>query len=206
MPTLYHWWRSSSSWRVRWALELKGVKADLVLVNLMTGENEQPAHLARNPMGYVPVLALDGRNMIESMAILEYLDETHPSPRLIPGDAYDRQHVRALSELINAGTQPIHNVDVFEHHSADPEEQKRWNAHFIRRGLKAFEKLASPRAGAFAFGNQVTAADLCLVPQCFAAARFGVDVAAEFPLVARWNAASLATPECQASHPDRYKP
>src|SRR5262249_10154988 len=105
--TLYHYWRSSSPWRVRWALGLKGVKAQLVAINLLTDENESAAHRARNPMGYVPVLSVGTRHLIESMAIIEWLDETRPEPRLLPGDTFDRAHVRALCELINAGTQPL---------------------------------------------------------------------------------------------------
>lgn len=204
--TLYHYWRSSASWRARWALAFKGIKPKLVAVNLLEGETESAAHLARNPMGYVPVLAVAGRHMVESTAILEFLEEQIPAPQLLPGDAFDRQHVRALCEIVNAGTQPLHNLNVNEFLSDDLEVRKRWNQHWIRKGLGAFQTLAAPRAGKFVFGDRVTAADLFLVPQCYAAARFEVDVAREFPLLARWNAAGLETRECQESHPERFKP
>jgi maleylacetoacetate isomerase len=205
--TLYHYWRSSSSWRVRFALELKKLKPTLVAISLLDGQSESAEHRARNPLGYVPVLHKAGRPyMIESMAIIEWLDETYPSPRLFPGDSFDRQHVRALCEIINSSTQPFQNPNVTERHSSDKHEQIAWAQFFIRRGLEAFETLATPRAGRFAFGDAVTAADLFLVPQCYAAERFHIDVDREFPRVAAWNRAAAATPECQASHPDRYKP
>lgn len=204
--TLHHYWRSSSSWRVRWALELKGLKPQFVHVSLLDGSSETPEHLARHPLGYVPVLTVDGRTLVESMAILEFLDEIIPSPALFPGDAYDRQHVRSLCEVINSGTQPLHNPNVTESVSDDTGIRKEWNQRWIRRGLAAFEKIAWPRAGRFAFGNQLTAADVFLGPQCYAAERFEVNVAKEFPLIARWSEAAALTHEAKASHPESYKP
>src|SRR4051794_36445226 len=98
--TLYHYWRSSSSWRVRWALELKGLKPKMVPVNLLSDEPDSPEHLARHPLGYVPVLSTPRGNLIESVAILEWLEENYPQPSLLPGDSYDRAHIRALVEVI----------------------------------------------------------------------------------------------------------
>lgn len=203
--TLYHYWRSSSSWRVRWALELKGLKTKHIAVDLLDGSNESREHLSRNPLGYVPVLSVDGRNLFESMSILEWLDEVISTPALFTGDVYDRQHLRSLCELINASTQPLQNPNVTEMVSGDLEQRKEWNQHWIRRGLHAFQTTAAPRSGLHVFGNQITAADLFLVPQCYAAERFEVNLD-EFPLVKKWNIAALATPEARATHPDRFKP
>lgn len=201
--TLYHYWRSSSSWRVRWALELKGLKAKMVPVNLLDGESDREPHLSRHPLGYVPVLTVNGRNMIESAAIVEWLEENYPSPRLYPGDSFNRAHIRALVEIINADTQPIQNLNVVDYHSTDAAEKKRWQQHFIRRGLAAFEKISTARAGRFSVGDQITAADLYLVPQCYNAVRFDVALS-EFPLIERIYNEAMKTPECHAAAPERY--
>lgn len=203
--TLYHYWRSSSSWRVRWALELKGLKAQMMHVNLLDGESSREPHLSRHPLGYVPVLNVDGRNLIESVAIIEWLEENHPSPRLYPGDSWQRAHIRALVEVINADTQPIQNLNVVDYHTTDASEKKRWNQHFIRHGLAAYQRLAMPRAGRYSVGDQITAADLYLIPQCYNAMRFDISLS-EFPLLERIHAEAMKTAECQASAPERYTP
>lgn len=203
--TLYHYWRSTSSWRVRWALELKGLKPAFVHVDLVNGESESPQHLARHPLGYVPVLDVDGRKLLESVAIIEWLEENIPGPQLYAGDSFTRAHIRMLVELINADTQPIQNPTVTEKHSSDAALKKEWNQYFISRGLAAFEKLVASRAGRHCVGDQITAADLFLIPQCYNAVRFDVDLA-QFPVVQRLNAAALSTPQAIASHPDRFKP
>lgn len=203
--TLYHYWRSSSSWRVRWALEIKGVKAAFTHVDLLSGEVDREPHLSRNPMGYVPVLEADGRMLIESMAILEWLEETHPSPQLMPGDAFERAHIRALCEIINAGTQPIQNLPVLDFFSDEDEKRREWAQYFIRRGLSAFQAVAAPRAGRHCVGDRVTAADIFLIPQCYNARRFGMDPA-EFPLIERLFAAAMETEACKRSAPEKFQP
>lgn len=206
---LYHYWRSSSSWRVRWALAHKGIAFDAVAVNLLTDEPDSPEHLARNPMGYVPALEITEagrtRTLTESVAILEWLEETHPEPRLYPGDAWTRARIRQLVETINAGTQPLQNLNVNLHHSSDPAEQKRWAQFWIRKGLHAYETLARETAGAFSFGDAPTAADLFLVPQLYNARRQDV-LPDEFPLLARIQEAASKTPGYLASEPERFKP
>src|SRR5437899_2175350 len=114
MITLYHYWRSSSSWRVRWALNFKDVEHKLVQVNLLDGESESPAYLKRNPLGYVPVLETQGRNLVESVAIIEWLEEKFPERPLYPVTPLDRAHVRSLVEIINAGIQPLQNLTVID--------------------------------------------------------------------------------------------
>jgi len=211
--TLYQYWRSSASWRVRWALAIKGVSFESRAVNLRDGEQRSPEHRARNPIGHVPALVIDGRILVESVAIIEYLEETIPSPPLYPKDPFLRARVRQLVELCNAGVQPLQNLVALNKHSTDPAEQKAWGAFFNERGLAAYEswlhtidgELESP--GRFSVGDALTAADLFLVPQVYSARRFGVDVS-KFPRVLAAEASALATehaisalPESQADAP-----
>lgn len=202
---LYHYWRSSSSWRVRWAFALKGIACEMIAVDLLSGESESEEHRRRNPLGYVPVLDLGGELLVESMAIIEWADETKPEPPLLPGDALQRARIRALAEVINADTQPLQNIGPQHLHSDDPHERKRWAQHWIRNGLEAYETLVKPTAGQFSFGDSLTLADLFLIPQCYNAERFEVPLDA-FPTVARIHRAARATESCRASEPDRYKP
>jgi len=208
---LYHYWRSTSSWRVRWGLAHKGIDCEFVPVSLLDGESESPAHLARHPLGFVPVLErLDApdeksRYLTESIAILEWLEETHPERPLLPRDPWARAQVRALTETINADTQPIQNLSVQIKHSDDPEARKAWAQHWIRNGLAAYEKLCARSAGKFSLGDSLTIADLCLVPQAFNAERFGVSLA-EFPVIQAVVANAKATPSCAAAEPEKFRP
>lgn len=183
---LYGYWRSTSTWRVRIALNLKNIAYDYQPVNLLKGEQAEPGHVDRNPTGAVPVIEFeDGgrviRRIAQSMAILEYLEETHPTPALLPKDPFLRARARQLAETINSGIQPFQNLIVLKHvqqkFSAD---EKAWARHWIHRGLKAFDQLAGETAGKFCVGDSVTLADVLLVPQLFGARRFGVEVN-EFP-------------------------
>jgi maleylacetoacetate isomerase len=183
--TLYNYWRSSSSHRVRIALALKGLDYEYVAVNLLAGENASESHKARSPTGYVPCLTIDETHYVESVAIMELLDERFPAPALFPSDPHGRARVRALVEIVNSGIQPLQNTSVLRRVSTDSEEQKKWAAHFVARGLESFEAALAVAeregvAGPFAYGAAPTAADVLLVPQVFSARRFGVDVA---PLV-----------------------
>nr|HPH29885.1 glutathione S-transferase N-terminal domain-containing protein [Pseudomonadota bacterium] len=123
-PTLYHYWRSSSSWRVRWALMLKGVDFEAVAVNLLRGEQQAADYVAKNPQGLVPLLTVPTGaggvvQLSESMAILEYLEEVYPQPALLPVDALGRARVRQLSQVIVADTQPLQNLSVLRHISSE---------------------------------------------------------------------------------------
>ncbi len=199
-PVFYQYWRSSSSWRVRWALRLKGVAHEVVAVDLLAGEQGAEAHRARNPLGMVPVLQIGDVFLGESVAIVEYLEEVYPDPALLPRDALGRARVRQLVEIINAGTQPIQNLSVLRRASADQDGQRDWAQHFIVRGLSAYEALAGDRG--YSHGDALSMADLFLVPQCHNARRFGLDVA-RWPRIARIEATCLATPEAQATSPDQ---
>jgi maleylacetoacetate isomerase len=202
---LYHYWRSTSSWRVRWALELKGIKAELVHVSLLDGESESEMHKKRSPMGYVPVIEIHGKHLIESVAIIEWLEEAYSKPLLFPGDSFQRAHIRALVEIVNAGTQPLQNLSVLDHYSSDEKKRKEWCAHFIRLGLLAYNEKIKDTAGDFSVGNEVTAADLYLIPQVYNAYRFEADIS-DLPKLIEIYERSLKLPSCAASHPDNYKP
>jgi maleylacetoacetate isomerase len=203
--TLYHYWRSSSSWRVRWALEIKGLKAELVHVGLLNGESESEEHLKRNPLGYVPVLKAGDEYFTESVAIIEWLDEMAPTPKLYPGDSYERLHIRTLCEIINAGIQPIQNTLVLDKLSSEEEKRKEWSQFFIRRGLHAFEENCKKKSGKFSVGDQVTAADVFLIPQLYNAKRVDIDLK-DFPLLAKIYENALKTEACKASQPEAYEP
>lgn len=175
---LYDYWRSSSAYRVRIALNLKGIAYTAVHVNLLKGEQRSSTHLARNPQGLVPVLEIDRRTLTQSLAIIEYLDETRPTPALLPADAEGRQRVRALSYAIAMEIHPVCNMTVARYAAsltADETTTKAWMHRFIPPGLAAFEAmLDAPETGRFCHGDTVTLADICLVPQVYNARRWQV--------------------------------
>ena len=208
--TFYHYWRSSASWRVRWALAIKGIEVESVAVDLVRGEQSTDAHRARNPMGRVPALVFpDGRSLGESVAILEWLDETilAPAPALYPKDPWQRARTRQLVEIINASVQPMQNISVLRRLSPEGPVQRAWAAHYNELGLGAYEALLTQIAteslgnGHFSIGDSLTAADLFLVPQVYSARRFDVDVS-RFPRVLAAEAAARATPHAEASRPE----
>lgn len=206
-PTLYTYWRSSASHRVRIALGYKGIAYDPVYVNLLDGEQRRDDYKAVNPMGYLPCLVLDGVKYVESTAILELLEELHPSPPLLPKTPQDRARVRALMQIVNAGIQPLQNLVVLDRVGDDKERRAEWLRHFITRGLGAWEALAARFAaevghgGPFAYGAAFTAADAILIPQLYAARRYGVDLDA-YPTIARVDAATKDLPFVKAAYPD----
>lgn len=207
--TLFHYWRSSASFRVRYGLEVKKVPHEKVAVDLLKGEEKLADYTKRNPSGYVPCLLVDGKHPLgESLAILEWLEETHPAPSFFAGDSVMRARIRQLAETVNSGIQPLQNLDVTKRLSPDKEVQAEWMKHWIVRGLGVFEGLLSAldRKGMkFSVANHPTLADLCLIPQCYSSLRFGVDLAA-FPQINAIYEHALATPEVQAAHPDRFAP
>jgi len=210
---LHHYWRSSSSWRVRWALAFKGISYRSNAIDLLKGDQLQESFKEHSPMGLVPCLVVDGRALTESMAIVEWLEETHPTPPLLPKDPWLRARVRQLAELMNAGTQPVQNLVVLKHVSHllnDKSAAKAWAQKWIVRGLSAFERELEVLEregveGPHAAGASITYADLFLVPQLYNARRQDVDLTA-FPRVSAIEAAALATDAAKASHPDRFQP
>jgi maleylacetoacetate isomerase len=202
--TLYHYWRSSCSWRVRWALTHKGVKYDDVPINLLLNEHRSPDFLAKNPSGFVPALVINGESFGESMAILEWIEETFPHKPLLPQSPLDRMRVRQMCLMIISGTQPLQNLSVMRKHSSDPAAQAEWSRHWITLGLQNLENLLANHAGTFCFGGQLSLADICLVPQIFNANRFNVNMDA-FPIIKGVHQNCLKLPECDASAPHNQK-
>lgn len=183
MLKLYDYFRSSASFRVRIALNLKQLSYDAVPVHLVNngGEQYSPAYQAVNPMSLVPSLDDNGRIITQSLAIIEYLDETHPSPPLLPSQPYEKALVRAFAYTIAAEIHPINNLRVLKYLTNEfniSEDQKnKWYQHWIAKGLDALEKtLAAQKSSAFCFGDTPSLADICLVPQMFNARRFHCDL------------------------------
>lgn len=178
---LYNYFRSSASFRVRIALELKGLSYDYLPVHLVKGEHKQAGYTAISPTALVPTLELDsGRHLGQSMAIMEYLDETHPNPPLLPADAVGRATVRALAQLIACEIHPLNNLRVLKYLTrdlkVDEEAKNTWYRHWVRDGLEAFERqLAALPASTYCYGDTPTLADCCLVPQIFNGKRFNVN-------------------------------
>ncbi|MEZ5668566.1 MAG: maleylacetoacetate isomerase [Alphaproteobacteria bacterium] len=205
---LYDYWRSSASYRVRIALNLKGVAWRARPVDLLAGAHKQPDHLARQPQGLVPALAIDGHMLTQSLAIAEYLDETRPDPPLLPADPLGRQRVRALAHVVAMDIHPICNAGVANHVAAlvgdGDATRAAWMQRFIGQGLAALEAmLADPATGRFCHGDVPTLADCCLVPQVYNARRWDVPVPARVAAIA---AACEGIEAFAAAHPDRVRP
>lgn len=204
---LYSYWRSSASWRVRIGLAYKQIAYEYVPVNLVRegGEQHKPEYQARNPMEQVPTLELDdGRLLSQSLAILEYLEETVPTPPLLPRDPYQRARARQLAELVNAGIQPLQNTGPQQRLKALGVDEVAWSRHFITQGLTALAATAASSAGRFLVGDAPTLADVCLVPQLYNARRFGVDLSPlSLALLGRVEAACMELEAFQLAQPDR---
>ena len=197
---LYQGWRSSASWRVRWAMKIKGVEFEPVWVDIENGENLKVVK-PKNPLASLPTLELDdGTTITDSVAIIEWLEETRPNPPLLPKDPLERARVRQLVQLITSGTHPMQNGSVKNAVSKDPTEQKAWCARWIERGLAAYEVHLAQRPGKFSHGDTLTMADLYLVPQVKNGERHGADLS-RVPNVMRVYQTCLATPEAQATLP-----
>jgi maleylpyruvate isomerase len=204
---LYGYWRSSSSWRVRIGLGWKRLAFEYRAVNLLSGEQHSDEHRARSPLTHVPVLEVeeDGgtRHLVQSVAILEWLEERFPSPPLLPADAYARARVRSLVEHVNSGIQPFHNAATLRWlREREPPLDQLWARHWLGTALAGLERAVKDGAGRFCHGDAPTLADLYLVPQLYAARRFGVDPA-PFPTLLRVEAACRELPAFQAAVPER---
>lgn len=207
--TLYGYWRSTTSFRVRAALNLKGCAYDEVSVDLLAGAQHAPGYVALNPAHGVPALVLaDGTVLTQSLAIIGYLDALHPAPRLLPEDPLARARVEALSHVVAMDIHPINNLRVVDRlhnvFGASQAQAKGWMAHWMTRGFEAAEAMALPDTE-FALGDGPSMADLCLVAQLYNARRWEVDLA-PYPNLRRVEAACLALPEIAAAHPDNHTP
>ncbi|XP_077123631.1 maleylacetoacetate isomerase isoform X1 [Ranitomeya variabilis] len=200
-PLLFSYFRSSCSWRVRIALALKGIEYDLRPVNLIQdgGQQRTDEYKRVNPMQQVPALRIDGVTLSQSLAIIEYLEETRPLPPLLPGDPLKRAQCRMISDHIASGIQPVQNLDVLQRVG---DKKLEWAQHYITRGFQALELLLQDTAGHYCVGDEVTMADLCLVPQVANADRFHVDMT-PYPTISRINQALLQLEAFQISHPSR---
>ncbi len=203
---LHGYWRSSSTWRVRIGLHWKGIPFEHRVVNLLAGEQHRAEHLARSPMGHVPLLEVEegGRtlHLAQSMAILEWLEERVPSPPLLPADAEGRARVRRLAEHVNSSIQPFQNAVTLAWIRENlPGREKEWGAYWVGRGLGALEAEAAQGAGRFSHGDAVTLADLYLVPQLHGGRRFGVDLS-RFPRLLAIESACRELPAFRLSEPE----
>ena len=176
---LHNYFRSSASFRVRIALELKGLSYDYVPVHLARGDHKRLPYTAVSADTLVPLLELDEERLSQSMAIIEYLDETHPEPALLPADALGRAKVRALAQSIACDIHPLNNLRVLKYLvkalKVEEEAKNAWYRHWCREGLEAFERqLAQLPAATYCYGHTPTLEDCCLVPQIFNAQRFAV--------------------------------
>lgn len=180
MMKLHNYFRSSASFRVRIALNLKGLDYDYIPVHIARGEHKTGPFSAISPDMLVPLLEDDGERFTQSMAIIEYLDEIHPEPALLPHDPVGRARVRALSESIACEIHPLNNLRVLKYLvrelKLDDDAKNAWYRHWVREGMLAFERqLALLPAGKYCYGNTPTMADCCLVPQIFNGQRFDCD-------------------------------
>jgi len=178
---LYNYFRSSASFRVRIALHLKGLAYDYLPIHLAKGEQRQPAFAAVTAEGLEPVLQTDDEHRLtQSMAIIEYLDETHPQPPLLPADALGRARVRALAQIVACEIHPLNNLRVLKYlvHDlkASEDAKNAWYRHWVRLGLQAYEGQLATQTGRYSHGDTPTLADCCLVPQIFNARRFDCDL------------------------------
>lgn len=205
--TLYGYFRSSTSYRVRIALALKGMAYDSVPVNLLAGEHRGAAYRAINPQGRLPALVHDGHVITQSLAIIEYLDDVGPGPRLVDGDALQKAYIRRLSYIIAMDIHPVTNLNVLQYLvgtlGVDDEGKSAWYADFALAGLTAFERALRDdgRAGQFCCGDAVSMADLCLVPQMYNMRRFELPLH-EFPLCRAIEERCVALPAFVAAAPE----
>ena len=203
--TLYTYWRSSASYRVRIALAVKGLAYDSVAINLAQGAQSGVGFRLLNPQGLIPYL-IDGEvGLNQSLAIIEYLDETYPDPPLLPADAVGRARVRGVALQIAADIHPINNLRVLKYLKAEMGQPQdavdTWYRHWIETGFAALEELAEGGTGAFLFGDAVTLADICLVPQMWNARRLQADIA-RFPKLVAIDVRLNALPAVAAARPE----
>ncbi len=204
--TLYSYFRSSAAYRARIALNLKGVAYDTVAIHLTRdgGEQSSPAFRAVNPQMRVPVLKLpNGETLLQSLAIIEYLDELQPQPRLLPDNAAQRAHVRAVAQIIACDIHPLNNTSSLNYLrrmlKADEAAINAWYAHWVAAGFDAVEALLAP--GPYAFGGTVGLADICLVPQVYNARRFKIPLE-RYPKIVAVDAACAKLVAFEKARPD----
>ena len=205
-PTLYSAWRATAPYRVRIGLALKGVAYDYSALDLIKGEQRAPDYRAVNPQKLTPALDIGGgRVLIQSLSILEWLEETHPEPALLPTDPLDRQTVRAMALIVACDIHPLNNTRVgrkLHHMGIDQAGILDWTQGWIRDGFDALEPMVAAHGKGFAFGDAPTIADCCLIPQVYSARRYEVDLA-PWPAIRAVDARAADHPAFQAAHPNK---
>ena len=205
---LHDYYRSSAAYRVRIALNLKGVDYESRAVNLVEGAQRSDEYWALNPQGLVPMLEIDGLRLTQSLAIINYLDVRYANQPLIPASAAERAHVVAMAMVVACDIHPLNNLRVLKYlknelgHAQD--EVDSWYAHWIKEGFTALEAMATPSAGQFLWGNGPTGADVCLVPQMYNARRFNVPLE-DYPTLLRVEENANKLEAFAAAHPDRQE-
>ncbi|KAI8833725.1 glutathione S-transferase [Chytridium lagenaria] len=196
---LYGYWRSTASWRIRLALELKGIKYEYKAVNLLKGEQNSEEFKKTNPNGTIPVLEWNGKKIQQSIAILEFLEEVHPDVPLLPKDPVDRAQARAILCMIACDIHPIQNLRVLQ--KVGDDTKMEWGKHWIVRGFDALERILAENAtGKYCFGDQLTLADVALEPQYYNAVRFNVDLS-PYPTINRIHESLSTLDAFKKAHP-----
>jgi maleylacetoacetate isomerase len=207
-PILYDYFRSSAAFRVRIALNLKGLEYESRQIDLRADEQRSAEYRTVNPQGLVPMLEIDGVRLTQSLAIIVYLDQTFPEPPLFPRDRADGARVRAMAMTVACDIHPLNNLRVLKYleneFAQEQDAVDAWYAHWVREGFDALEAMAAPAAGAFLFGDAPTGADVCLVPQLYNARRFNVPVD-DYPTLLRAEENANKLEAFAAANPDRQE-
>lgn len=205
---LYDYYRSSASYRVRIALNIKGVEYERRPVNLLESQQKSDEYRALNPQGFVPMLEMDGARLTQSMAIMGYLDQKVSTNPLLPAAAEPRAHVLSLALTVACDIHPLNNLRVLKYLKdtldVDQDARDEWYRHWVAEGLAALEEMAAPRSGKFLFGDTPTLADVCLIPQLFNARRFNVPLDG-YPTLVRADENANRLEAFAAAHPDRQE-
>jgi maleylacetoacetate isomerase/maleylpyruvate isomerase len=203
--TLHSAWRSSAAYRVRIGLNLKGLAYDIAPVNLVSSQHLEPAFGALNPQHLLPALQVDGRVLTQSLAILDWLDETVPEPALLPADPFDRAVVRSMAQIIASDIHPVNNLRILRALTGlgvDEPGREAWIGRWITDGFTALEALVAEHGRGYAFGDAPSLADCCLVPQVYNAERFKTDLT-PFPALRAVAARCAEHPAFAAAHPNQ---
>ena len=208
LPVLHDYYRSSAAYRVRIALNIKGVDHEKRMVNLVESAQRGAAYREINPQGLVPTLEIDDQLLTQSLAIIVYLDQRFPDPPLMPRNSIDQAQVRAMALSIACDIHPLNNLRVLKYLQdtlgASEDDKNEWYRHWVAEGLTGLEAMAAPRAGRFLFGDEVTLADICLVPQMYNARRFDVPLD-EYPTLLRADENARELEPFAAAHPDNQE-
>jgi maleylacetoacetate isomerase len=203
--TLYSAWRATAPYRVRIGLKLKGVDYDYVALDLIKGDQREPEYRAVNPQGLTPALDIGGQVLTQSLAILEWLEETRPEPAILPKDPLQRAVVRAMADIVACDIHPLNNTRVgreLHKRGVDQEGILAWTQRWIKDGFDTLEPMIAKHGKGFAFGETPSLADCCLIPQVYSANRYEVDLS-PYPAIRAVNDRAAEHPAFQAAHPNK---